>query len=75
MDDRTKNEENECPIDTADSEVFHPGCARLGNFINYYRFNPTENRTKLIPRDIVRKNVAGDECLSLDIGCNSGVRR
>ena len=54
-----------------------PGAARLGNFINYYQFNPAENRLKFIPEDFITKfNIAKDhneEIRVLDIGCNSGV--
>ena len=52
----------------------HPGAARNGNFINYYQFNPAEERVKLVPRDILLdgKEVA---LVCLDVGCNSGVSR
>ena len=58
---------------------FDPGAARLGNFINYYEFNPAEKRTSLIPQDVVRRHSTrtreeGAAFIGLDIGCNTGVR-
>ena len=58
---------------------FDPGAARLGNFINYYEFNPAEKRTSLIPNDVVRRHATrtreeGAAFIGLDIGCNTGVR-
>ena len=58
---------------------FDPGAARLGNFINYYEFNPAEKRTSLIPQDVVRRHATrtreeGAAFIGLDIGCNTGVR-
>ena len=50
-----------------------PGAARLGNFINYYSFNPAENRVKHLPKDLLRKTGSEDPILCLDIGSNSGV--
>jgi hypothetical protein len=29
-----------------------PGAARFGNFINYYQFNPPENRLKFLPANL-----------------------
>ncbi|XP_066305413.1 pre-miRNA 5'-monophosphate methyltransferase-like [Branchiostoma lanceolatum] len=58
----------------ADDE-FSPGAAPFGNFINYYSFNPPENRLKLLPAEfytIIKKNCADRLLLGLDIGCNSG---
>ena len=63
--------------DKKSSPSFDPGAARLGNFINYYEFNPAEKRTSLIPQDVVRKHATGREgatFIGLDIGCNTGVR-
>lgn len=53
-----------------------PGCARLGNFVNYYQFNPPEKRVQHIPKQLLadfctRQN--GSFLLALDVGCNSGV--
>ncbi|KAL4655703.1 pre-miRNA 5'-monophosphate methyltransferase [Arapaima gigas] len=53
-----------------------PGAAPYGNFINYYSFNPPENRLNLIPRtllqDIGYGAERGEAVLLLDVGCNSG---
>ena len=53
-----------------------PGAARLGNFINYYQFNPAVNRIVHLPKDLLRKHLPSDHkgpILCLDIGSNSGV--
>ena len=65
--------------DKKSSQSFDPGAARLGNFINYYEFNPAEKRTALIPHDVVRRHATrareeGAAFIGLDIGCNTGVR-
>ncbi|TRY74097.1 hypothetical protein DNTS_026657 [Danionella cerebrum] len=56
-------------------ETKDPGAATYGNFINYYTFNPPENRLGLIPEALL-ENLgldSGDEpVLMLDVGCNSG---
>lgn len=55
-----------------------PGAARYGNFINYYTFNPPENRLSLIPStllDDVGFYTDTEAVLVLDVGCNSGVRK
>ncbi|XP_064162712.1 pre-miRNA 5'-monophosphate methyltransferase [Anguilla rostrata] len=53
-----------------------PGAAPFGNFINYYSFNPPENRLSLIPRtllqDIGYSTERSEPILVLDVGCNSG---
>lgn len=52
-----------------------PGAALYGNFINYYSFNPPENRLDLIPELLLENIGFGSErVLMLDVGCNSGVR-
>ena len=52
-----------------------PGAARFGNFINYYSFNPPENRMKTIPEDLLsRLDLRESPVTILDIGCNAGVR-
>ncbi|XP_056303953.1 pre-miRNA 5'-monophosphate methyltransferase [Danio aesculapii] len=53
-----------------------PGAAPYGNFINYYTFNPPENRLGLIPEALLQ-NIGftsgdGERVLMLDVGCNSG---
>ena len=54
-----------------------PGAARLGNFINYYQFNPPSERlSHLFPQKLVNElesNVNNEYLLCLDVGCNSGV--
>uniref|UniRef100_A0A8C4TQH1 RNA methyltransferase n=1 Tax=Erpetoichthys calabaricus TaxID=27687 RepID=A0A8C4TQH1_ERPCA len=52
-----------------------PGAAPYGNFINYYSFNPPENRLTLVPSDLLKEVGAedGQTTLVLDVGCNSGV--
>ena len=55
-------------------EVFHPGAARYGNFINYYQFNPPEERIKYLPESFIQCLWDEKETfLWLDIGCNAGV--
>ena len=57
-----------------DCQVFAPGSARYGNFINYYSFNSVSERLKVIPHDLLSKLKILDEIiLVLDVGCNSGV--
>ena len=71
--------ENPSKDKTKSSSSSDPGAARLGNFINYYEFNPAEKRTSLIPRDLIQRHAtrareAGAAFIGLDIGCNTGVR-
>ncbi|XP_014023670.1 pre-miRNA 5'-monophosphate methyltransferase [Salmo salar] len=53
-----------------------PGAAPYGNFINYYTFNPPENRLSLIPTTLIQDLGYGidssETILMLDVGCNSG---
>ncbi|KAM9408171.1 pre-miRNA 5'-monophosphate methyltransferase [Pholidichthys leucotaenia] len=59
----------------ATSGVDVPGAAPYGNFINYYTFNPPENRLSLIPATLLQDLGCSDEeetTLILDVGCNSG---
>ncbi|XP_030586008.1 pre-miRNA 5'-monophosphate methyltransferase [Archocentrus centrarchus] len=54
-------------------EINDPGAAPYGNFINYYTFNPPENRLSLIPPSLLEDLGCSDETtLILDVGCNSG---
>lgn len=61
-------------ISDAADEINDPGAAPYGNFINYYTFNPPENRLSLIPPSLLEDLGCSDEnTLILDVGCNSGV--
>ncbi|AWP02478.1 putative pre-miRNA 5'-monophosphate methyltransferase [Scophthalmus maximus] len=56
-------------------ETNDPGAAPYGNFINYYTFNPPENRLSLIPATLLQDLGYGrghGTTLMLDVGCNSG---
>ncbi|KAJ3603256.1 hypothetical protein NHX12_030998 [Muraenolepis orangiensis] len=58
---------------TEDSD--DPGAAPYGNFINYYTFNPPENRLALLPETLLQDLGYRDghqTVLMLDVGCNSG---
>lgn len=73
-----------------DSEVFAPGAAQYGNFINYYEFNPPSNRLALFQKNSFSDFLFSHSSISsshqqdkatedpliccLDIGCNTGVR-
>lgn len=64
-------------VNDAADERNDPGAAPYGNFINYYSFNPPENRLSLIPASLLHDLDYRDEhqtTLILDVGCNSGVR-
>ncbi|XP_013406733.1 pre-miRNA 5'-monophosphate methyltransferase [Lingula anatina] len=57
------------------TKKFEPGAAVFGNFINYYSFNPPENRLKFIPTDFLFHMPSVKELNSvaaLDVGCNAG---
>lgn len=54
---------------------FDPGAARYGNFINYYQFNPPDERIKYLPSNVlheISKLNHSSNLYCLDIGCNSG---
>ncbi|XP_022617205.1 pre-miRNA 5'-monophosphate methyltransferase [Seriola dumerili] len=56
-------------------EINDPGAAPYGNFMNYYTFNPPENRLSLIPSTLLQDLGYSDDhgtTLILDVGCNSG---
>ncbi|KAM4583444.1 pre-miRNA 5'-monophosphate methyltransferase [Fundulus diaphanus] len=59
-----------------DGDVTDPGAAPYGNFMNYYSFNPPENRLSLIPatllHDLGHRDGGEEPTLILDVGCNSG---
>ncbi|XP_077458597.1 pre-miRNA 5'-monophosphate methyltransferase [Stigmatopora argus] len=64
-----------CVNDDADEGPKEPGAAPYGNFINYYRFNPPDNRLGLIPCSLLADlgyNQKQETTLLLDVGCNSG---
>lgn len=55
-----------------------PGAARFGNFPDYYRFNPSNKRLKLITDislDDINSIKRHGDITVLDIGCNTGVRK
>ena len=59
-------------LDKKDTKT--PGAARFGNFINYYQFNPPENRLLFLPEDLISTLSPQDSSVDvLDIGCNAGV--
>ena len=69
-----------CVNENAPNEVLDenndPGAAPFGNFINYYTFNPPENRLSLIPQTLIHDlgyKASRETILLLDVGCNSGV--
>lgn len=57
--------------------VLEPGAAPFGNFPQYSRFHPPEQRLRLLPPELLRRLFPqGPETkpiLGLDVGCNSGV--
>ncbi|XP_020485053.1 pre-miRNA 5'-monophosphate methyltransferase [Labrus bergylta] len=64
-----------CTTSTEDKDITDPGAAPHGNFINYYTFNPPEERLRLIPATLLqelRRSEAHEDTLVLDVGCNSG---
>lgn len=64
------------PSGEAVDEIKDPGAAPYGNFINYYTFNPPDNRLSLIPITLLEDLGYSDNdqtTLVLDVGCNSGV--
>ena len=64
-------EEND--VNQDEKETKDPGAARFGNFINYYSFNPPENRLKSIPDNLLTLIDSDSPICILDIGCNAGV--
>ncbi|XP_011310146.1 probable RNA methyltransferase CG11342 isoform X2 [Fopius arisanus] len=53
-------------------EEREPGASRHGNFKNYYKFHPAEERVRQLPRGLwqLRKNER--KYNALDVGCNAG---
>lgn len=53
----------------------NPGAVQYGNFINYYQFNPPENRLEVFPIETLDQiRTEGTRLFCLDIGCNAGVK-
>lgn len=73
----TDNNTTDTNTDNNTGDINDPGAAPYGNFINYYTFNPPENRLSLLPdtllQDLGYRDVR-QTVLMLDVGCNSGVR-
>lgn len=56
------------------NESFEPGAAKYGNFIDYYKFNPSDKRIEILPPEFWKHlKIEEPETLCLDVGCNSGV--
>lgn len=49
-----------------------PGAAKYGNFINYYSFHSTKERTDSLHPDMFVSPITTQPILCLDIGCNTG---
>jgi len=71
MREENKNLEN---TEAEPKETKNPGAARFGNFINYYQFNPPENRLQFLPKDLLSSlsPPPNSPICALDIGCNAG---
>ena len=70
--------EEEVVAAAAADAALDPGCARQGNFPNYYQFNAPDKRIQHIPTNLLSQHLGGggkqeQEVLALDVGCNSGV--
>lgn len=50
-----------------------PGATKYGNFINYYSFHSTKERTDCLHPDMFVPPVTTQPILCLDIGCNTGL--
>ena len=57
--------------------ILEPGAAPFGNFPQYSRFHPPEQRLRLLPPELLRRlfpqSPESRPILGLDVGCNSGV--
>jgi len=71
---KVKEDTSTINIGAGDSQpTKDPGAARFGNFINYYSFNPPENRMKNLPENFLSLlKLNNSELTVLDIGCNAG---
>lgn len=49
-----------------------PGATKYGNFINYYSFHSTKERTDCLHPDMFVSSITTQPILCLDIGCNTG---
>ncbi|KAK4019809.1 hypothetical protein OUZ56_001816 [Daphnia magna] len=54
------------------NDDFEPGAAQFGNFINYYDFNPPQNRLALFEGKFCEYFSSHQPLLCLDVGCNTG---
>lgn len=50
-----------------------PGACRHGNFINYYKFHPADERVRQLPRGVWQLRNSDRKYSALDVGCNAGV--
>ncbi|XP_004711457.2 RNA 5'-monophosphate methyltransferase [Echinops telfairi] len=67
----------EAPAAAEEPRVLEPGAARFGNFPQYSRFHPPEQRLRLLPPELLRQlfppeSPGARPILGLDVGCNSG---
>lgn len=61
----------------AEPSAFPGGAAPYGNFPDYSRFHPPEERVRLLPAALLSRlfpKTHAVPLLGLDVGCNSGVR-
>ncbi|NXF90957.1 BN3D2 methyltransferase, partial [Eubucco bourcierii] len=59
---------------SAEAPLPAPGAAPYGNFPNYSRFHPPQERLRLLPAGLLRSLFPTEPrpLLALDVGCNSG---
>lgn len=50
-----------------------PGASRHGNFINYYKFHPANERICQLPQGVWFSQHPDRKYIALDVGCNAGV--
>lgn len=66
----------EARMENSEKEHVEPGAARFGNFPDYYRFNPADERMKYLA-GISKSSlpfITGSKSVEcIDIGCNTGV--
>ncbi|XP_063994505.1 probable RNA methyltransferase CG11342 [Diachasmimorpha longicaudata] len=49
-----------------------PGASRHGNFINYYKFHPADERVRQLPQGVWQLRNSDRKYSALDVGCNAG---